>query len=141
MNAQPKNINQQSGILFFDGICNLCNNTVQFLIKRDKRDIFKFASLQSKFGQDFCKSHGISVNELTSVIYFKNKKVYQKSSAALHAFNDLGGLWKGFFILLIVPKFIRDFIYDLIAKNRYRFFGKRAECMLPTPELKAKFLE
>ena len=141
MNNSAKHLSSNHGIVFFDGVCNLCNQSVQFLIRKDKKDIFKFASLQSQTGQEFCKAQNISLNELTSVIYFKDGKTHIKSSAALHALNDLGGLWRLSFGFMIVPKFIRDFVYDLIAKNRYRLFGKRQECMLPTAENKAKFLE
>ena len=141
MKKSAKHLSPNHGIVFFDGVCNLCNQSVQFLIKKDKKDIFKFASLQSQTGQEFCKAQNISLNELTSVIYFKDGKTHIKSSAALHALKDLGGLWQLSFGFIIVPKVIRDFVYDLIAKNRYRLFGKRQECMLPTAENKAKFLE
>lgn len=141
MKTPLNDINSEQGILFFDGICNLCNTAVQFVIKRDKKDKFKFASLQSETGKEFCKKYKLSFNKLTSVIYFKQGKVYLKSTAALHVLYDLGGIWQIFFIFMIIPKFIRDFVYDLIAKNRYNLFGKRKECMLPTAQNKAKFLE
>lgn len=100
-----------------------------------------FASLQSKSGQEFSAKYNVPIDDLSSVIYLKDGKYYRMSSAILHALNDLGGIWKAFFILMVIPRPIRDFFYKLIARNRYRLFGKRANCMIPTKELKAKFLD
>ena len=129
-----------SPILLFDGVCNLCNGFVQFIIKRDKNAKFKFASLQSEIGQEYLKQHHLETEVFESFVYLKNDKFYQKSTAALTLFKDLGGAWVLMYVLIIFPRFIRDFFYNLIARNRYKMFGKRESCMLPSPELKNRFL-
>ena len=129
-----------SPILLFDGVCNLCNGFVQFIIKRDKNAKFKFASLQSEIGQEYLKQHHLETEVFESFVYLKNDKFYQKSTAALTLFKDLGGAWVLMYVLMIFPRFIRDFFYNLIARNRYKMFGKRESCMLPSPELKNRFL-
>ncbi len=128
-------------IILFDGICNLCNQSVQFVIEHDSKNQFHFASLQSEFGQNFLKEHHLDAENFNSMIYIENEKFYTKSSAPLKIMKHLDGIisWSSFFI--IVPKPIRDVVYSFIAKNRYRWFGKNESCWLPTPELKAKFLE
>lgn len=128
-------------ILLFDGVCNLCNGFVQFVIKRDKKAKFKFASLQSEAGQELLNEYGLKTEDFESFVYIKNNKFYQKSSAALTLLSDLGGLWILFYPLMIFPRFIRDFVYNLVARNRYKMFGKTESCMVPTPELKARFLD
>lgn len=127
-------------IILFDGVCNLCNGLVQFVIKKDKEAKFTMGSLQSESGQKLLKKHNLPLQDYNSFIYLKEERVYSKSSGALHVLKDLGGLWKIFFILIIIPKPIRDYFYGLVAKNRYWFFGKRTECMMPTPALKNRFL-
>lgn len=127
-------------IILFDGVCNLCNGLVQFVIKKDKEAKFTMGSLQSESGQKLLKKHNLPLQDYNSFIYLKEERVYLKSSGALHVLKDLGGLWKMFFILIIIPKPIRDYFYGLVAKNRYWFFGKRTECMMPTPALKNRFL-
>jgi predicted DCC family thiol-disulfide oxidoreductase YuxK len=127
-------------IILFDGICNLCNHSVQFIIKRDPAGYFKFASLQSETGKRLLKQYGVS-NQIDSIIVIENKKVYIKSSAALQICTKLTGFWKFFIILRLLPSVFRDFFYDKVAKNRYKWFGKRDSCILPTTELKKRFLE
>lgn len=124
-------------IVLFDGVCNLCNGAVQFIIERDKHQQFRFASLQSGFGQQYQQQ----VGEVDSILLVDHGKIYQKSSAALRIARKLDGLWPMLFILIIIPPFIRDFVYDIIARNRYRLFGKKESCWLPTPDLKALFLD
>lgn len=128
-------------IILFDGVCNLCNKSVQFVIEHDEHNHFKFASLQSNFGQNFLKENKLDQNDFDSIIYIENGKYSTKSSAALKIAKHLDKniSWLNYFI--IIPKFIRDFFYNIIAKNRYKFFGKQERCWLPTKELKAKFLE
>jgi len=128
-------------ILLFDGECNLCNSTVQFVVKRDKKNKFLFATLQSKAGQKTLKKLSLSQKDFKSFVLLEDSNCYQKSTAALKVAKNLRNGWQLFYIFIIVPKFIRDFIYSLIAKNRYKIFGKRTECMIPTTELKAKFLD
>lgn len=129
-----------NNILLFDGDCNLCNGVVQFIIKRDKLSKFKFTSLQSKIGQQILSKLKLSNNHFDSFIYVKNQTVYLKSTAALQILKDIGGMWKLLYMLIVVPTTIRDYIYSFIANNRYRFFGKANNCMLPTAELKERFL-
>ncbi len=133
--------NNKNLILLFDGECNLCNSTVQFVIKRDKLNRFSFATLQSKTGQQILKNHSLSQSGFDSFILMENNNLHQKSTVALKVAKKLGGGWKLFYIFIIVPKFIRDFVYSLIAINRYKIFGKSSKCMIPTPELKEKFLD
>lgn len=128
-------------IVLFDGVCDLCNKSVQFIVKRDVADVFRLASLQSDFGQKFLEQHQKSTTDFDSIILIdENNKFYTESTAALKIAQDLKGVkWMRFF--LILPKFIRDGVYRVVAKHRYKWFGKRAECMIPTPELKAKFID
>jgi predicted DCC family thiol-disulfide oxidoreductase YuxK len=127
-------------ILLFDGICNLCNGLVRFVIKRDRAGKFKFASLQSEIGQSWLKRFGLVQVEFESFVMIRGDRYYSKSTAALKMLKELGGVWKIFYLFIIIPRAVRDFFYDLIAKSRYRIFGKRDECMIPTPELKERFL-
>ena len=127
-------------IILFDGVCNLCNGAVNFVIKRDPGNVFKFTPLQEKQGVLLLKKHAIDAQELDSIVLVENKKVYTKSSAALRIARKLSNLWPLFFVLLIIPSFIRDGVYDFIAKNRYKWFGKKERCIIPTPGLREKFL-
>ena len=127
-------------IILFDGVCNLCNEAVNFVIKRDTGNVFKFTPLQEKQGVLLLKTHAVDTQKLDSIVLIENEKVYVKSSAALRIARKLSGLWPLFFVLLIIPSFIRDGVYDFIAKNRYKWFGKKEQCMIPTPGLREKFL-
>ncbi|WDF65594.1 thiol-disulfide oxidoreductase DCC family protein [Flavobacterium sp. KACC 22763] len=128
-------------IVLFDGVCNLCSSAVQFIINHDKKDIFRFVSLQSDLGVLICKHLGISFSKMDSIILYDPKTAYfYKSSAIIEIAKNFGGLWKLTPIFRIVPIFISDRIYDYVAKNRYNWYGKKESCMIPTPELKAKFL-
>ncbi len=133
-------MNDKEKILLFDGVCNLCNSVVQFIIKRDKNAKFKFAALQSEGGQALLKKFGLPQNDFESFVFIEGDKYYQKSSAALHVAKELGGLWKIFYGFIILPKFIRDFFYEIIANSRYKIFGRQDSCMIPTEELKSRFL-
>ena len=127
-------------ILLFDGVCNLCNGLVRFIIKRDRAGKFKFASLQSETGQQWLQRFGLVKNEFGSFVLIQGDKYYLKSKAALKMFKELGGIWKALYIFILLPRPVRDFLYDLVARSRYKIFGKRNECMIPTPELKERFL-
>ncbi len=127
-------------LLLFDGVCNLCNSSVQFILLRDKKDRFRFASLQSDYGQNLLREHNLPTETFNSLVLVENGKVYKKSTAALRIARKLKGLWPLLFAFIIIPPFIRNFVYDIIAKNRYRWFGKKEECMLPRPEWKQKFM-
>jgi predicted DCC family thiol-disulfide oxidoreductase YuxK len=128
-------------IILFDGVCNLCNWSVQFIIKRDKKAAFKFASIQSKVGQLLLKQKNINSQECDSIVYIKDERYFLRSSAVLEILKDIGGKWKLFYGFIAIPRFIRDSIYNLIAKSRYKLFGKRSECAVPSEALKNRFLE
>jgi predicted DCC family thiol-disulfide oxidoreductase YuxK len=128
-------------IIFFDGVCNLCTGTVQFVIKHDPAHQFRFASLQSEIGQHLLQQYHLPTEEFGSFILFEKGKVYTKSSAALRITKKLKGLWPGLYVFMIVPPFIRNGIYSWVARNRYKWFGKKEACWLPTPELKNLFID
>lgn len=128
-------------LVLFDGVCNLCNGFVQFIINRDKKGIFRFASLQSSVGEKYLQEFNLTNQGLYSIILIKNGKAYDQSSAVLHIAKDLPGLWPALYAFRILPKFLTNGIYKLVAANRYRLFGRKDECMIPTPELKARFLQ
>ncbi len=127
-------------VILFDGICNLCNGAVQFVIQHDAKVKFLFASLQSEAGQALQKQYHIAVEDVASVILVQDGLVYTKSTAALKIAKQLKSGWKLLYAFIIVPAFIRNGVYDIIAANRYKWFGKKEACMLPTPALKARFL-
>ncbi|MEZ8002251.1 MAG: thiol-disulfide oxidoreductase DCC family protein [Patiriisocius sp.] len=135
-------MNKQSthSIILFDGVCNLCNGAVNFVINRDPGNVFKFTPLQEKQGVLLLKKHAIDAKMLDSIVLIENGNVYIKSSAALRIAKKMSNLWPLFFALLIIPRFMRDGVYDFIAKNRYKWFGKKEQCMIPTPGLREKFL-
>lgn len=128
-------------IVFFDGVCNLCSSVVQLLIRHNAKENLLFASLQSKTGQEMLVHFQLSATEFNSFVYLKEGKLLQKSEAALELSKELKFLWPMFYIFMIVPKFIRNTVYDLIAKNRYNWFGKKNECWLPSIHLKKRFLD
>ncbi|MCC5920834.1 MAG: thiol-disulfide oxidoreductase DCC family protein [Cyclobacteriaceae bacterium] len=128
-------------ILLFDGICNLCNGAVDFIIKRDPKNHFLLASLQSRKGQALLDHFQLEKKEFSSLVLIEGEKVYLKSTAALRAAKKLNGLWPATYIFIIVPSFIRDVVYDIIARNRYHWFGKSKSCRLPTAEEKTRFLD
>lgn len=129
-----------SPIIFFDGFCNLCNGAVQFTIERDKKNIFRFASLQSNYANERLTPFHIQPEQGNSIVLLEDGKVYQRSTAALRVARRLNGFWPLLYGFIIIPRFIRDAVYDYIAKNRYRWFGKKETCWVPTPALKEKFL-
>ena len=132
--------NNKTRILLFDGVCNLCNSIVQFTIKRDPKGKFKFASLQSESGQSLLKQFGLSLNDFDSFVFITDDKYFTKSSAGLHVLKELEGIWKVFYVFIIFPRPLRDFVYNLIAKTRYKVFGKMDTCMIPTPDIIQRFL-
>lgn len=132
---------QGKKIILFDGVCNLCNGAVTFIIKRDKHDRFRYAPLQSEVGKALARKHAIDTSSIDTIILIDEDQYYTKSAAALVIARHLSGGYPFLYGLMILPSFIRDGLYDIIAKNRYRWFGKRESCMVPTPELKAKFLD
>ena len=136
------NLPENKKIILFDGVCNLCNGAVLKTIKYDKKNQFVFTALDSDTGKKILNHLKIDTTKVDSIILYEpNLAYYIKSSAALKVKNDFDGFWKLNNIFWIVPKPIRDMVYDFIAKNRYKWFGKKESCMIPTPELKAKFLD
>lgn len=134
----PKN----KKIILFDGVCNLCDSLLQFVIRHDKKDVFRFVALQSNLGQEIVNHIGIQNKNIDSVIlYVPGVAYYYKSSAALEIARELGGFFHLGTVFKIIPTVLRNYIYDYVAKNRYSWYGKKASCMIPTPELKSKFLE
>lgn len=140
LSTSPINISQFNHLVLFDGVCNLCNGFVQFLIRQDKRDQLTFGSLQGSIAQQLLAQNGIN-NYLSSIVYIRNGKLYQRSSAALSILKDVGGWWWLTQIFWIAPRPIRDMFYNWVGRNRYRWFGKRQSCMVPSPELQKRFLE
>jgi predicted DCC family thiol-disulfide oxidoreductase YuxK len=129
------------GIVLFDGICNLCCLLVKFIIKRDPDKRFRFTALQSLTGQQLLRNSKLSVADSNSVVYVKGDKYYYRSSAILNIIYDLGGIWKVMYVFILIPAFIRDYFYSIIAKTRYRIFGKRSTCLVPSKEIQERFLE
>jgi|SRR5690606_14660357 len=129
-------------LLLFDGVCNLCNASVQYIIKHDTKDVFLFAPLQSEVGKQLIEAYNIDTKKTDSIIlYAPEKGIDYKSNAALKIAKHLGFPRNLMVLFFIVPAFIRNWVYDYIAKNRYRWYGKKESCMIPTPELKNKFLD
>ncbi len=127
-------------IILFDGICNLCNASVNFVIQRDKKDVFRFVALQSEIGEKIISEFNIDPLDTDSIILIDKDKCYIKSTAALYITKSLSGAYPLLFGFIIVPRFFRNWVYDYVAKNRYRWYGKKESCMIPTEELKEKFL-
>lgn len=129
-------------IILFDGICNLCNGAVIKVIKNDKKNVFLFAPIQSETGQKIINHLGIDTSKTDSIILYEpNKAYYIKSAAALQIMKEFSGFWKLMQIFTILPDAFNNIFYDFIARNRYKWYGKKESCMIPTPELKAKFLD
>lgn len=136
-----QNLPENKKIILFDGVCNLCDSAVQFVIKHDKKDVFRFVALQSELGQQILKHIGINPKEIDSmVLYEPGIAYYYKSQAALEIAKNLGGFLHFGTFFRIIPTGIRNQLYDYIAKNRYKWYGKKESCMVPTLELKSKFL-
>lgn len=128
-------------LILFDGVCNLCNNSVQYVIKRDQKNTYLFAPLQSKVGQQIIEQFQIDTVKTDSILLYTNGKLYSKSTAALKVAATLGFPTNILSIFIVIPAFIRNWVYDFIAKNRYKWYGKKEACMIPTPELKSKFID
>ena len=140
-NATGLEIFKGHQIVFFDGVCNLCNASVDFLVQRDVRRRYRYASLQSEIGQFVLRSLNKSASDFDSFVFVVNDTVHIKSGAAIRVVGGLGHFWTLMKLLLVVPPFLRNPVYSFIAKNRYRWFGKKETCRLPTPEERGLFLE
>jgi predicted DCC family thiol-disulfide oxidoreductase YuxK len=139
MQAAQPGTEQVNGIILFDGVCNYCNTMVNFVIKRDKKDRFLFAPLQSDKGQELRKKYNIA-DGIDSFIYIENETAHIYSTGALKVCKYLSGAWPALYAFIIVPVFLRDGVYKWIARNRYKWFGKKETCMIPSPEVRRKFL-
>jgi predicted DCC family thiol-disulfide oxidoreductase YuxK len=128
-------------IILFDGVCNFCDASINFIIRQDKKTVFRFAALQSKAGQELLEKYDLPQTEINSFILIDRGKVYNRSAAGFKVYGKLPWYWKWTQIFWIVPRFITDAVYDFIAKNRYKWFGKKEECMIPTPEVRNRFLD
>lgn len=141
MDNKGLDIPKNKKIVLFDGVCNLCNDSVVKIIKQDKKDIFRFASLQSDLGEHLVQYLGIDTASTDSIVLYEPDEAYYiKSEAALRILKEFSGLWKLFQVFTVLPSKFNDFFYAIIARNRYKWFGKKESCMIPTPELKSKFL-
>lgn len=126
-------------IILFDGECNFCDSSVNFIIKKDKKAIFRFASVQSDIGKEIMRKHNAN-RDLDSLILVEPNKCYYKSSAVLRICKKLKGPWKLFYFFIVLPLPLRDYFYNLVAKNRYKWFGKKTECIVPSPDIRNRFL-
>ena len=130
-----------SPVIYFDGVCNLCTRAVQFLLKHDKKNVFRFASLQGESGQGMLAANNFPQDHFKTFILEEDGRIFTRSEAALRITRRLGGGWPLLYGLMIVPSFIRDTIYDLIADHRYKWFGKKKECWLPSHQWSGRFLK
>ena len=129
-------------IILFDGVCNLCDASVQFIIKHDKKDVFRFVAIQSEMGQNIIQYLGIDTSKTDSIILYEPDIAYYfKAEAALRIARELNSWHKILYLFIIIPDFMKNSVYNFIAKNRYKWYGKKEACMLPTTELKGKFLD
>lgn len=134
-------MNGDKPVILFDGICNFCNASINFVIRQDKKNIFRFAPLQSVAGQQLAEKYFLPKENFETFILIDEGKVYTRSTATLKLFNLLPWYWKWLQLFWIVPRFLRDKVYDLVARNRYKWFGKKEVCMIPTPEMRSRFLD
>ena len=131
----------ENPVVLFDGVCNFCNYWVNFALKRDKKKKLKFSPLQGETARQILEKYNFNTTALSSVILIDKNRIWTQSSAAIRICKYLKGGWKLCYGLIIIPKFIRDFFYNIIARNRYKWYGKRDKCMIPTPELRDRFLD
>ncbi len=140
--SEKAKLPQGKHIVLFDGVCNFCNDSVRFIIKRDKQDLYRFASLQSKLGQSLTQERGIDTSKVDSIILIQPGEAYYiKSSAALELAKNLSGFYPILSIFIHLPSWFRDYFYDFVARNRYQWFGKKEACPMPSPEERDKFLD
>jgi predicted DCC family thiol-disulfide oxidoreductase YuxK len=127
-------------VILFDGICNYCNGMVNFIIRQDKNAVFKFAALQSEAGQALLEKYNLPKHDFESIILIDNGKAFSNSTAGLRLYNKLPWYWKWTQVFWIIPRFLRDAAYNLVARNRYKLFGKKDACMIPGPSVRSRFL-
>jgi predicted DCC family thiol-disulfide oxidoreductase YuxK len=127
-------------VILFDGVCNFCNGAINFIIRQDRKGVFRFAALQSPAGQQLLQQYGLPTHSFDSFILIEKGKVFMSSTAGLKLYSRLPWYWKWTQAFWIVPRSIRDAVYNLIARNRYKWFGRKEQCMVPGPELRSRFL-
>ncbi|MFN8306613.1 MAG: thiol-disulfide oxidoreductase DCC family protein [Ferruginibacter sp.] len=130
----------QQPVILFDGVCNFCNSSVNFIIKRNREKDIRFAALQSEAGKRLLNEYRLPAGEMESIVFIENGNAYQRSAAALRICRRLSGAWPLCYGFILVPRFIRDAVYNWIAANRYKWFGVQEQCMIPTPEIRERFL-
>lgn len=136
-----ENLPKDKKIILFDGVCNLCDKTVQFIIKHDRKDVFRFVPIQSDLGQEIISHIGIDISKTDSIIFYEPGHAYYcKAQAAIKIAKELGGIYSLMGVFSVLPNWLSDKVYDYVARNRYKWYGKKDECMIPTPEMRAKFL-
>lgn len=131
----------EKSLILFDGVCNVCNGFVTFILPRDLRDQFQFGSLQSHTAAEVLRKFPLAPRDVSTVILIEEGKLFTRSTAVLRIARKLGGLWSLAYPLIVIPPFIRDGLYDFVARHRYRLFGKRDACMIPKPEWRDKFVD
>jgi len=139
--SSGKSIPRDKPILLFDGVCNLCNGFVQWVIRRDPAGRFRFSSLQSAAGRTLLQEAGIPTDTLSTVVLYEDGGFYTHSDVPLRVWRRLGGAWSWLYSFRLLPKALRDAVYNWVARNRYRWFGRRQACMIPTPDLRDRFLD
>ena len=140
-NTSQKKSDMNHPVLLFDGVCNVCNEYVQFILKRDSKGFFRFASLQSDAGKAILRKYNLPTDTIDTVVMIENQIAYTRSDVGIRMTRYMGGLWPLLYGLIIIPKAIRDAIYNWIAKNRYKWFGKKESCMIPNPKWRDRFLD
>jgi predicted DCC family thiol-disulfide oxidoreductase YuxK len=131
----------QHHIVIFDGVCNFCNGVVNFIIRRDPKALFSFTPMQSESGERLIEKYDATMVGVDTILLIKNGQCYERTDAAIEIAGDLTGLWSMFRVFKILPKSFRDYFYRLFARNRYKLFGRREECMIPSPEVRDRFIE
>lgn len=131
---------KHSAIILFDGVCNFCNSSINFVIRHDKKNHFRFAPLQSETGKQLLQQFEAGELPLDSIVLIENNKLYKQSTAVLKIAKQLGGAYRLLYGFVILPRFLRDAVYKYVAKNRYKWFGKKDSCMIPTKEIREKFI-
>lgn len=131
---------KESAIVLIDGVCHMCQGLTQFIIRRDPRGVFRFASLQSEIGQELLRQGGMSESSIDTMVLIENGKYYTRSTGALRIARRLRFPWSLSYVFILIPPFLRNLVYRWVARNRYRWFGQSSECMIPTPEIRRRFL-
>ena len=134
-------INPQEQIVIFDGVCNLCSHSAQFILRHDRLHAFKLATAQSATGRALLIDRSLDPDELETFVLLKQGRIYVRSDAALEIAKELDWPWRALAVLRVIPRMFRDPLYNVVARNRYRWFGKMDQCMVPTEEIRSRFVE